>query len=129
MIGGYTSASQGVYSIERLNVVTGLSSWEIYELPDCANRLYPMVSPINDGQILIAGGQRSTDLSDAFLLNLSDMTSQKVIDESLLSFKSLGCAAMHIPGQVICIGKNFEEQRFVVLYDAESNTLNKLHNF
>lgn len=74
--------TQGVYSIERLNVVTNSSSWEIYQLPDYADRLYPMVSPINDGQILIAGGQRSIDLSDAFVLNFGDMTSQKVINKS-----------------------------------------------
>ena len=74
---------QGVYSIERLNVVTNSSSWEVYQLPDYCERLYPMVSPINDGQILIAGGLRSIgEHFEAFVLNFGDMTSQKVINRS-----------------------------------------------
>ena len=105
------------------------SSWEIFELPAFANRLYPMVCAINDYQILIAGGQRSTDLSNAFIVNVSDMTGKKIIDDSLIPFHSLGCAVMLIPGQFICLGQNAEEQRFVVHFDVQSYTLTKIHDF
>ena len=53
-------------------------------------RTYPLVSPLNEDQIFIAGGYRDGELSDAIILDAEQMTTSAVFSKGDFAFVCQG---------------------------------------
>ena len=104
---GWEGTKNGsVSSIERLNVQSGASSWELFNYNDIIGVEQPIMSSLSSCQILIAGGSdyNESNTFKAHILNESDMTTQQVYENDSTQEWCYGKAAMVIPGKVIQIG-------------------------
>ena len=66
---GGQDSSRELESIERLNLGAGESSWEIFTVPGLSARSGTLLSPLNDTELLIAGGYCGVRLSDFIVLD------------------------------------------------------------
>ena len=73
-----------ISSIERLDVESQADGWDLFPYEDIKGTETPIMSPLNDSQILIAGGSKRKKTSgneyilDAYILSVSDMTTEKL---------------------------------------------------
>ena len=69
-VGGWDSSEQGVESIERLNVKADAREWELFNINAISSRRELMVGPLNDREMLVAGGYGSDTLSSVKIVDL-----------------------------------------------------------
>ena len=69
-VGGWDSSEQGVESIERLNVKADAREWELFNINTISSRRELMVGPLNDREMLVAGGYGSDTLSSVKIVDL-----------------------------------------------------------
>lgn len=60
-------------SIERLNVDTR-DEWTMFTIPGLSARTNPLVAPLNDTEVLVAGGH----LTDVFIVNPEERTQRAI---------------------------------------------------
>ena len=100
--------NSSINSIERLDVEKNAKAWELFSIDEIRGVCHPIISSLNQSEILIAGGfvtnslnKRMEDNREAYVLNEHEMAVRKQ-RFSHNDFCS-GRAVMIVPGKVIWI--------------------------
>lgn len=93
--------SELLSSIEQLDIENNKRNWKLIDLPaPFTPRLELMVSPLNETQLLIAGGSKN---KDAIVLDQSDMIPRLIKTTSQGSFNCFSRSVMIKQGVVITV--------------------------
>ena len=83
-----------IEKLSLLDVANGEATWKLIHIPrsHLSPRTYPVVVPLNSGEIAILGGDSGVNdecLSDVVLFNTKSEQCKKVAGEGTFEFKSL----------------------------------------
>ena len=103
----------------------GASKWTMFTLENLTPRAFVMMSVLNEDQILIAGGYGKKD-AVTFRTDAEDREGQVVCQGDFGGFRCFGRSVMVESGHVVAVC-GYGGDRFVVYYNQQENTLQKLH--
>ena len=100
--------NSSINSIERLDVEKNAKAWELFSIDEIRGVCHPIISSLNQSEILIAGGMVTNSLGktteynqEAYVLNEQEMTVRKQrFSHDDFCF---GRAVMIVPDKVIWI--------------------------
>ena len=117
-------------TIESLNVQANETSWNIFTVPGFTARSYPLVCPLNENELLVAGGYDGTECkNDIFELCPTTKSADTLAAISPFGFECYNQATSTAHGEVFALVLGSDGYEHFIHFSSRTRKLSSVKSF